>query len=129
MLKKIQEKLENISSWIWENVVDPHLIPIYKDEEFTGELKANWDYYVLYWLLQYPIDTIYLIYYRIFVRGYCAINGCDIHYYRNDNLPDDCREWACENCGAEGINHVVQTIDKFYNDTPFENFIQSLKGK
>jgi len=128
MLKKIQSFLENISEWIWENIVDPHLLPIYENGNYTGETKANWDYYVLYWLLQYPIGLTCTIYYRIFIRGYCAIKGCQLSY-SNFNLPDGCNEWYCENCNASGIDWQFHTIDKFYNDTPFKNFIQALKGK
>lgn len=70
--------------------------------------------------------------YRLFVRGKCALFGCkeaSSGYGGGGYLPDDCYEWWCERCGAEGINHVVQTHELFYNDRRFWNFIEALQGK
>ena len=119
-----------VQEWIWCEVVDPRLKPIYKNGEFTGEVKQPLSFKFLYYVLQYPLDLIYAILWRIFIRGKCALKGCQIVYFDNWNLPDDCYEWMCERCGSEGINHQINTaIEPFYNDTPFKNFIQALKGK
>jgi len=47
--------------------------------------------------------------YYVFQRGHCWLLGCDEHTGRSGYLPDDCTEWWCDRCGAEGINHQVTT--------------------
>ena len=75
------------------------------------------------WLvyLVWEIGSTY--YYRITIRGYCALFGCKEHRYRSDLLPDDCYEWYCDRCNAEGINWQVQTVPLFYSGEPIRNFI------
>ena len=69
--------------------------------------------------------------YRLFIRGKCALFGCKESYNQGGGgyLPEDCTEWWCDRCGAEGINHMVQTHEFFYKDTPLQNFVEALKGK
>jgi len=64
-------------------------------------------------------------------RLVCAIRGCRIIHNQGGGgyLPEDCDEWHCSRCWAEGINHVVFSHEIFYDDTPLENVIQALKGK
>ena len=42
-------------------------------------------------------------------RGHCWLLGCDEHHGRSGYLPEDCTEWWCDRCGAEGINNQVHT--------------------
>lgn len=128
---KIKKTIEILSDWMW-CIVDSHLIPIYKNGEFTGMLKSEWDFYVLYWCLYYPLEWINIWLYRIFVRGKCALEGCKTSY-SNFNLPEGCYEWGCNRCFASGIDWLVHTVDWF--EKPYclkdkiYNFIQSIKGK
>ena len=76
-----------------------------------------------------PNNFIDKWYYRIFVRGICALKGCNITCSYSWYLPEDVSEWYCERCNAEGINQVVYTQDIFENDTPIRNFIKALRGE
>lgn len=76
-----------------------------------------------------PRNFIGKWHYRIFVRGKCAIKGCDEHYTCGGYLPDDVCEWWCIRCWAEGINHVVYTHELFYPDRKLQNFMEALRGK
>ena len=76
-----------------------------------------------------PRNFIDKWHYRIFVRGKCAIKGCDEHCSSSIYLPEDVSEWYCKRCNAEGINQVVYTHEFFYSDAPLRNFIQALKGE
>lgn len=109
--------IENIDEWFC-NKIDPE----------TGKLP-NMAYRILAALWFVPRNFIGKWHYRIFVRGKCAINGCDEHYSCGGCLPDDVCEWYCEHCNAEGINHVVYTHELFYPDTKLRNFVEALKGK
>ena len=40
------------------------------------------------------------------IRLQCWYLGCDMRSGVGWNMPEDCVEWWCERCGAEGINHV-----------------------
>lgn len=51
-------------------------------------------------------------------RATCWLIGCDEHRGRSGYLPDDCTEWWCDRCGAEGINHQVFTRDTLYGFIP-----------
>ena len=73
-------------------------------------------------------DLVYKWYYRIFVRGRCALTGCDRHIGRDECLPEGCYEWWCERCSADGINEQVNTLDCFYGDEKVKNFFEALKG-
>ena len=52
-------------------------------------------------------DIFMTIRYRVFIRGKCALYGCNEHYAGSSLLPDDVLEWWCDRCGAEGINQDV----------------------
>ena len=100
------------------------------DEFFFQKFEENSFFYrilSLFWFI--PRNFIGKWYYRVLVRGICAIKGCDEHYNCGGNLPDDVCEWHCNRCSAEGINHVVYTYELFYSDTPLRNLIEALKGK
>lgn len=128
-LKKIEEYLHYLDGYIYETYLDSLLYPA-KDYKKTDIVKCKSKilYNFRYWVLLFPIEIINTIYYRIFIRGYCAINGCKLHY--NDyNLPDGCSEWWCEHCWAEGIDWVVRSWESFDKNTPIRNFIEALKGK
>ena len=92
-------------------------------------LKMPLHQFVLYSLWFIPRDFIGKYYWRIFVRGKCAIKGCNRHYSCGGNLPDDACEWYCKRCDAEGINHVVYTHELFYPDSPLRNFWGALRGR
>ena len=67
--------------------------------------------------------------YKIFVRGHCALVGCKEQGITGGyNMPDDCTEWWCKRCGAEGINSQVTTRELFYGDDKLKDFISALKG-
>ena len=76
-----------------------------------------------------PRNFIGKWHYRIFVRGVCAIKGCEESYSCSWNLPDDVYEWYCKRCDAEGINHIVYTHEFFYSDTPLRNLLEALRGR
>lgn len=85
--------------------------------------------FVLYTVWFLPRNFIGKWYWRIFVRGMCAIKGCDEHYSCGGYLPDDACEWYCKRCGAEGINFVVYTRDFFSrSDGRLRNFVRALRG-
>jgi hypothetical protein len=67
--------------------------------------------------------------YRLSVRSVCAVKGCHILSSNGGYLPDDCYEWWCKRCGAEGINHLVYGLNKFYNDDPWRNLWETLRGR
>jgi hypothetical protein len=71
------------------------------------------------------------LYYRVFVRGRCALFGCDElgDYGGGGYLPDDCYEWWCPRCGAEGINHAVFSRRLFCGDDRLYDFWEALRGR
>lgn len=99
-----------------------------KTDPKTGQFP-NIFYSILARLWFIPHNFIDKWYYRIFVRGKCAIKGCEEHYSCGGNLPDDVCEWYCKRCNAEGINHIVYTHEFFYPDTPVHNFKEALRGR
>ena len=103
------------------------------DEWFFDRLERDSVFHSLYWLLSFlwftPHNFIFTLHYRIFVRGMCAIKGCDVHYSCGGYLPDDVCEWYCKRCQAEGINQVVYTHEILYSDSRLRNFILALEGK
>ncbi len=74
-------------------------------------------------------DIFMTIRYRVFIRGKCALFGCEESYGGSAFLPEDAMEWWCRRCGAEGINHVVYSRRMFYGDNKLEDFIDALRGR
>jgi len=73
----------------------------------------------------------YKVYWRVFVRGKCALFGCNKKGSQGGGgyLPEDCYEWWCDRCGAEGINYQVFTRRLMYGDEKIKDFISALKEK
>ena len=63
-------------------------------------------------------NTIGSFRYYVFQRGMCWLIGCDEKRGRGWNMPEDCTEWWCDRCGAEGINHMVTTRETLYGFIP-----------
>ena len=74
-------------------------------------------------------DIFMTIRYRVFIRGRCALFGCDEHYAGSSLLPDDVPEWWCDQCGAEGINQDVYSRGFFYGDNKLRDFLDVLRGR
>lgn len=110
---------ERIDNWFIEELVAP----------LESNQKMPFHHFILYSLWFIPRNFIGKWYFRLFIRGICAIKGCEEHYSCGGYLPDDVCEWYCKRCGAEGINHVIYTYELFYSDTPLRNLIEALKGK
>lgn len=91
------------------------------EEEFDGKRWPTPFLWVWAWLSR--------LRYLFFMRCVCAVKGCDVSYSRSGYLPEDCTEWACKRCNAEGINHVVYGVDRFDNDEPIRNLWMALRGK
>jgi hypothetical protein len=103
------------------------------DELFWDKLDKDGKYSILYSFIAYiwfiPRNFISVIHYRIFLRGMCALKGCDTSYACGWYLPDDVCEWHCKRCHAEGINHIVYSQELFFGDNKLYDFIMALKGK
>ena len=56
--------------------------------------------------------------YYVLQRGTCWLIGCDEHSGNSGYLPDDCTEWWCDRCGAEGINAMVTTRETLEGAIP-----------
>ena len=104
------------------------------NEWFSGEPEENGNYPTPYkttavaWFLL--SNWIRMLHYRLFVRGVCALKGCDVHYSCGGYLPDDVCEWYCKRCHVGGINHITYSrYDVFYSDRKLPNFIAALQGK
>lgn len=99
------------------------------DEWFFGKLnekdKSPFPYSILAVVWFMLTNFIREWHRRIFVRGMCAIRGCDISYSCGWYLPDDVCEWYCERCHVEGINQVEYTDEIFYSDARPHNFIEA----
>ena len=63
-------------------------------------------------------NTIGSFKYYVLQRGKCWLIGCDEHRGSSGYLPEDCTEWWCDRCGAEGINHMVTTRETLYGFIP-----------
>jgi len=99
------------------------------DASFCPGKKMPLHLYLLCSLWFIPRNFIGKWYWRIFVRGKCAIKGCDEHYSYGGGLPAGTSEWYCKRCDAGGINHIVYTHELFYSDIPLRNFWRALRGK
>lgn len=108
------KKLEDIDEWFFDKI--------------SEEDKFSFPYNVLAFVWFVPANFIRKWNYRIFVRGTCAIKGCDISSGCGGYLPDDVWEWSCKRCHVEGINQIEYTDEIFYSDTKFHNFIEALRG-
>lgn len=103
------------------------------DKWLFDKLDEPSKYHIIYaimaalWFM--PRNFITTIHYRLFIRGMCALKGCDVHYSCGGNLPDDVCEWYCRRCHAEGINHVIYSIELLYGDNKTHDFIDVLRGK
>ena len=111
--------IENIDEWL----IDRFEAPLRSDH------KIPLHHAILLSIWFIPRNFIGKWYWRIFVRGKCAIKGCDEHYSCGGSLPDDVCEWYCKRCDAEGINQVVYTHELFYSDAPLRNFWEALRGR
>jgi hypothetical protein len=112
---------ENIFDKIFNWAVECYTYPINgEDPKPTNKIAPI--YLSLYSLWE-TID------YRVFKRGICAIKGCDSRHGNSPYLPDDCDEWWCKRCAADGINWQVNTVRLFYGDDKIRDFILALKGK
>ena len=68
--------------------------------------------------------------YYVLHRGVCWLIGCDEHRGRSGYLPEDCTEWWCDRCGAEGINHMVTTRETLEGVIPQLRFrISHIPGR
>ena len=103
------------------------------DEWLFGKLDEHGNFHFPYQILAgiwfTPSNLIRVLRYRLFVRGICALKGCDVHYSCGGNLPDDVCEWYCERCHVEGINHITYSDELFYPDSKLHNFIMALRGQ
>jgi hypothetical protein len=104
------------------------------DEWFFDKVDESGNYPFFYrvlaamWFL--PRNCICTLRYRLFVRGICALKGCDVHYSCGGYLPDDVCEWYCKRCHVEGINHITSTRGElFYSGNRLHNFIAALRGQ
>jgi len=108
------KKLEDIDEWFFNRINDKGKFPF--------------PYNILAYIWFKPTNFIREWHYRIFVRGVCAIRGCNVHESCGGYLPDDVCEWYCERCWAEGMDHVFYTQELFYPDDKLHNFIEALRG-
>lgn len=113
------DTIENIDEWLIDRF----------EASLSSDQKMPLHQLAIHYIWFTPRNFIGKWYWRIFVRGKCAIKGCDEHYSCGGGLPDDVCEWYCKRCDAEGINHVVYTHEFFYSDTPLRNFIEALRGR
>lgn len=109
--------MDQLDDWILEWILDRY----WKD----GEIQTPFLISVMLKIW----DIIMTIRYRIFIRGKCALFGCEECYAGSSLLPDDVLEWWCDRCGAEGINHVVYSRRLFYGDNKLRDFLDALRGK
>ena len=116
---KVIEIVEDIDEWL----IDRYEASLRSDQ------KMPLHHFILHSMWFISRNFIGKWYWRIFVRGVCAIKGCKESSCCGGDLPDDVCEWYCKRCDAEGINHVVYTRRLFYSDTPLHNFIEALQGK
>ena len=117
---KVFVMVENIDKWL----IDRFEAPLSSDQ------KMPLHQFIVHSIWFIPRNFIGKYYWRIFVRGKCAIKGCDEHYSCGGGLPDDVCEWYCKRCDAEGINQVVYTHELFSrSDNRLHNFIEALRGR
>ena len=101
------------------------------EDKFIEGLDENKLWAKIMWNIS---DFVHIWISRIFIRGKCALFGCDENYNTGGGgyLPDDCTEWWCNRCWAEGINAQVRTFSFFYKEDKIRykmrNFIQALRG-
>lgn len=92
--------------------------------------NMNLPYRILAALWFIPRNFIGKWHWRIFIRGMCALKGCNEHYSCGGYLPDDVCEWYCDRCNAEGMNQVIYTHEMFSrSDNRLHNFMEALRGK
>lgn len=113
--KTVKDKIEHIDEWLFDKI--------------DKEGKSPFPFNILIFLWFTISDSIRECHYRIFVRGVCAIKGCDLSYSCGGYLPDDVCEWGCKRCCVEGINQIEYTEYKvFYPDTKLRNLKDALLG-
>lgn len=112
------DMIENIDDWFIDKSEALH----------SSNQKMPLHHFILHYIWFIPRNFIGKWYWCIFVRGVCAIKGCDEHYSCGGSLPDDVCEWYCSRCNAEGINQVVYTHELFYrSDGQLHNFLNALR--
>ncbi|GAG43549.1 unnamed protein product, partial [marine sediment metagenome] len=52
--ERILDILDTIGDWIFCELSDKHLIPIYDNGKYTGKYHEPWDFKIIYWCLQFP---------------------------------------------------------------------------
>jgi hypothetical protein len=121
---------ENIFDKIFNWAVECYKYPdnMLSNDLYEDPIPTNFiaPIYLYFYSLWETID------YRVFHRGVCALKGCDERsggYGGGGYLPDDCYEWWCNRCAADGINYQVNTVRLFYGDDKIRDFILALKGK
>jgi hypothetical protein len=90
------------------------------------------EYIDKWWARPYFVIAYFISmwYFRLFIRGKCALFGCDEKHFCSYNMPEDADEWYCERCGAAGINYIVfNNKALFYGDNKLKDFILSLRGE
>lgn len=114
-MNKIEYSLEWLSEYIWINIVDPKLKPIYENGKYTGKERETISFKILYFLLLYPLNKLVFLNWLLTKRLVCHIKGCIVRGgHGGFNLPYEAYYYECQRCKAVGSNYDNGDTSKTY---------------